>query len=169
MTQKPFAARNSASGCLRGIGFVTSYIQVLAKPRARGILGRQSRTSYASVTFYEKQYVVATFAAYLGIVLVTLARQHRSFLPLKIPRDHALVPSTVVLTIEGVVVAPNIARGLWDMEPLELLSASRGVRVGLVERYQFWLTIRTEPRCYEDTERQVCNVERRIFQVRHAS
>ena len=43
---------------------------------------------------------VAAFAAYLAIVLVTLARQHRSLFRRNTPRDRALVPSTVVLTVE---------------------------------------------------------------------
>lgn len=66
-------------------------------------------------------------------MLVTLADQHRSFLPLETPRDRALVPSTFVLNVEGVIVAANIARGLWGMEPLKLLSASRSVCASLVE------------------------------------
>jgi hypothetical protein len=80
---------------------------------------------------------VAAFTAYLGIVLVTLAHRHRSFLLLKTPRDCGLVPSIVVLNIEGVIVAADIAGALWGMEPLELLSVSRNVRASLVERYQF--------------------------------
>jgi len=71
---------------------------------------------------------VAAFTAYLGLVLVTLTHQHRSFLLPKTPRDCALVPSIVVLNIEGVIVAADIARALWAWNRLSS-SRYRGVFV----------------------------------------
>ena len=117
----------------RAADFVTPWIQILANLTVKGDFGQAIPNFVCFGHFLRKIIRSGRFAAYLGIVLVTFAHQHRSFLPRKTPRDRALVPSTVVLTIEGVVIAANIARGLWGMEPVELLAASRGAGAGLVE------------------------------------
>ena len=117
----------------RAADLVTPWIQILANLTVKGDFGQAIPNFVGFGHFLRKIIRSGRFAAYLGIVLVTLAHQHRSFLPLKTPHDRALVPSAAVLNIEGVIVAANIARGLWGMEPLELLSVSRSVHVGLVE------------------------------------